>query len=118
MTRSRQQAGFTLAEVIVAMAILAIGVAAIVTATRWAAQATDHTTQLTIASQLAQAKIEEFHAPAASVAAGSDSTGRFTRAWSVSSQGNRRNVSVTVRWNGLTDGQHQVGVDSIVYVTP
>jgi|Deesub1362A_J573_1020465.scaffolds.fasta_scaffold00148_17 type IV pilus assembly protein PilV len=107
----KNERGFTLGEVLVAMIILAVALLALAKMQIRSLEAGDFSSRMSIALALAQDKIEEFQDTSlADIVDGSDtvtvqgSTGgvtRFTREWTVDSSTwgtNTRQVTVTVRW--------------------
>jgi Tfp pilus assembly protein PilV len=98
------RSGFTLVEAMVATLVVAVGVLCVVSMTRWSFQATHHTTRATLATHLAQSKIEEFRNRGGyeQMTSGQDARGEFTRAWTVSEAGSDiRRLDVVVSWDGL-----------------
>jgi prepilin-type N-terminal cleavage/methylation domain-containing protein len=113
--RSKGQSGFTLLEVMIAMAILATGLLAIATAQIWAINRTGRSRHQTEALHLAQQQLEIFHAtPIASLpASGNDPTNpvdpdpndgdrtTFTRSWLIQADtplAGITTLTVTVSW--------------------
>ena len=121
----RAQAGFTIVEVLVALAIFAIGLAGIGSLLGTTVRANGLAAQLTAATQLTQDKLEELrNTPYTAVASGADSTGLtetgeaggiYTRTWTVTTgtpAATAKTVVVTVGWTGRTS--HQVQLQTVV----
>jgi type IV pilus modification protein PilV len=113
--RSKKESGFTLLEVMIALAILAVGLLAIATAQLYAMHRTGRSRHQTQALHLAQQQMEVFHStPVASLpASGNDPTNpidpdvndgdvtTFTRSWVVQPNtplAGITTITVTVSW--------------------
>ncbi len=97
--------GFTLVEVLIVMFVLAVvlmGLAGYVCAVM---KATSQSKQTSVASSLAQGKLESLrNVPFASLASGSDSVDAqgltYSRQWTVTQTGNLKNISIVVSYSG------------------
>ena len=121
-SRGRTDDGFTLIEIMIAMAILAVGLLGIAAAQLAALHLSSKSRNLTIAMHLAQEKIEEFHAlPAASLPAtgndpdnpidlnpSDDDETTYNRRWTISPNSpvaNMTTMLVQVDWLESKTGQ-------------
>jgi type IV pilus modification protein PilV len=104
---SRLQGGFTLIEILVAMAILGIAILAIAAGATSVIRANQTSYFNTIATNLAQDKLEELKANPATMASGGPVTEppidgvTFTRNWTVTADtpvGGLSQIDVTVTW--------------------
>lgn len=112
---SRRTAAFTLTEVVIAMAILAVGVMSVINLRRWVVRGTEFNIQHTTATFFAQDKIEELvAAPYDTVASGSDATQGMSRAWTVATVGNYKTVNITVSWNSFDGGARSTQLKTIL----
>lgn len=108
--RTSDTNGFTLVEIVIALAILALGVTSAVGLMRWVVKGTDFNMKYATATFLAQDKIEEMVAATyTNVMSGSDSTQNMDRVWTVATVGNYKTLNVTVSWTGL-DGMARTAV--------
>ena len=99
----KNEKGFSLMEVMIALLILAVGLLAVAGLMTMTIKTNAYGNHLTEASTFAQAKMEEFRSAHSAVGNGSDTvdsgTGvRFTRRWSVTANGEMKNITVTVEW--------------------
>ena len=107
--------GYSLVEVLVAMAVFAIaalGLAAGVTTVIRAGSVSTHVTQATI---LAQEKMEEFRAAFEPLRDGEDAPQGYTRSWQVTPDSPEQGVTrieVTVAW--FTEGPRSVDLVTVV----
>lgn len=116
-TKSRhQQQGFTLIEIMIAIFLVGIGIIGLAMLTTTTSQDNDFSKTITSATTLARDKIEELKGTDfASLAAGSDTSGIYTRNWTVTQSAAPSNykviaVSVTWKWQGQT---HEVALNTI-----
>jgi len=102
---SRRTRGFTLVEVLVAAAILVVGLLGILTAFPAAYQDIMYGGRVTQAVALAQQKLEEVKAGGFPPTGGTQTSGTYTITWAVTSvgfgtvTGDLRKVTVTVTWS-------------------
>ena len=99
--KKRGEGGFTLIEVLIAMAILTIGLLAVATMQVSAIHGNKMGNEISRATFLAQDKLEELKTSTniTSEPGGSDQTGIFNRSWQIGPSGtNSRSVTVTVSW--------------------
>ena len=107
--------GFTLAELLVSMAILGIAMASVSSLFRFLIRSTDLNLRATEATFLAQDKLESLKmAGFAGASSGSDATGVLSRAWTVTSAGGYKSISVTASWNGSDGVPHSYTASSIL----
>jgi prepilin-type N-terminal cleavage/methylation domain-containing protein len=98
----QKRSGFTLAEIMISMAILVIGVLSVISLTRFIIQGTYFNRASTGATFLAQDKLEDIRNLSwTNTVAGTDSTQNMTRSWSFVSQSGYKEVTVTVTWTGM-----------------
>ncbi len=118
MTRpSRQQRGFTLIEVLVAMTLMAVGLLGVLSLARGAASASGYSRRATEAAILAEDKLEELRTVPVGVAADDtdqvDSAGvedvdaLFERTWTLDWLGDIGTITVGVTWTEA-DGEHTI----------
>jgi prepilin-type N-terminal cleavage/methylation domain-containing protein len=106
--------GFTLTEVMVAMTILVMGVAGMVSVLRLVVRGTDTNRMATLATFLAQDKQEALMiAGYDAMAAGSDSTNNVTRTWTVTLGAGYKSIAVTTSWTGIDKMSHSYTCTSI-----
>ena len=113
----RDQGGFTIIELMIALTILLIGITGILSMQLTALKATSYSRHATEASVLAEDLMEELRTlPISTVVGGSetvdaqgnyDPQGVFTRAWTISS-GSLATISVTVSWNEHGNEPHAI----------
>ena len=118
VTRDRQR-GFTVVEVLIALAISTIGLAAMLSIHSTGSNATLYNRHATEATVLAEQAIEELlTVPTSALANGGDvvnaqgvedADGAFARAWTVTWVGNLAALSVSVTWLE-DDGDHTISV--------
>jgi Tfp pilus assembly protein PilV len=112
--RTGSTSGYTLVEIMVAVVILMLGVASTIGLSKWMISATYQSKMASAATAQAQDKIEDLAKNRLSqLAGGSDTTGAFTRVWTVKGSGNLREVSATVRWRGIGGTSHQVTLNDM-----
>jgi len=120
MARDRdRERGFTVAEVLIALAISAIGLAAMLAIHSTGSNATQYNRHATEATMLAEQALEELlTVPAATVADGGDvvdvqghddSDGAYARQWTVAWTGDLALINVEVTWLD-DDGSHSIAV--------
>lgn len=98
----RLRTGFTLTEVMIAMAILVLGVMSVIALTRFTIQGTYFNRASTGATFAALDKIEDIRNLSwTNMTAGSDSTQNMTRSWSFTSQSGYKEIVVNVVWTGM-----------------
>lgn len=106
--------GFTLVEIVFAMAVLALGVLSAVGLMRWVVQGTDFNTSHSTATFLAQEKLEDLmYLGYAGAQGGSDTTQNMTRTWSVAGS-NPKTLTVSVAWKSLGGASQGVSMQSMV----
>ena len=106
--RAGQQGGFTIVEVLIALVVLLVGLAGILSMQMTAISATGFERHATEASTLAQDKMEALRTlSSTALASGSDQVdprgvpdpaGLFTRDWTVASGSNEFTITVKVTW--------------------
>ena len=107
-TLSKKNRGFSLIEVLIAMAIFSIGILAVGSMQLWNSKnnSTGHFT--TEATMLARQKIEELKAvpDVGDLASGEDTLGIYTRSWVPGPcSGDACQIKVTVSWNGRSQAR-------------
>jgi prepilin-type N-terminal cleavage/methylation domain-containing protein len=120
--RRRASGGFTILEVLVSMAVLAIGLIGVVAMQRTSMRASGYSRHATEAAVLGEDKLEQLRTvDIAFVGAGSEtvdalgqvsSTGLFTRSWTIEWESDLATLEVTVAW-GEDDGAHQVSFRTV-----
>ncbi|MCE9574274.1 MAG: prepilin-type N-terminal cleavage/methylation domain-containing protein [Deltaproteobacteria bacterium] len=110
--RARREAGFTLIEILVAMLVLTVGLAGILSIAQTSSRAVGFARHATEASVVGEDKVEALRRiPSASLTSGSDlvdaravvrADGLFTRRWDVQWTGTLATVQVVVTW--IEDG--------------
>jgi len=103
-TLSKKSRGFTLIEVLIAMAIFSIGILAIGSMQMWNTKNNTTANITTQATMLARQKIEELKTvpDVTTLTSDNETVGIYTRRWNVTNPlgGNTsRQVTVTVSWN-------------------
>ena len=116
----KQKEGFTLIEVMIALVLFAIGLLAFAGLEIIALRNVTFSKDYGKANTFAQQKVEELKGTAwASVSAGSDTLEqRFTRSWTVATQGEIKNLKVTVSWVDSHLGTKQVSFYTDLYSNP
>jgi len=106
----RSAAGFTLAEIMVALLVVVLGILAFSQFLGTISRAAGFSRQMTEATALAQEKTEELlREQYATLAGGSDTVGDYRRQWSISNQAVRTSILVTVDWDDI-DGRSRQSV--------
>ncbi len=94
--------GFTLIEVMVALAVFAVVLASIFSLAGWTSQAIHAATASTEAANLLQGKTEELRSePFNQIHSGADTPGRFRRTWTVTDAHGGKQIDVRVDWADL-----------------
>lgn len=117
----RGERGFTVVEVLIALAISTLGLAAMLAIHSTGSNATLYTRHATEATVLAEQALEELlTVPTGSLTSGGDvvdaqgnedSEGAFARSWTVNWVGNLASVEVSVTWLE-DDGDHTMTVNT------
>jgi prepilin-type N-terminal cleavage/methylation domain-containing protein len=110
--------GFSLIEMMIAVTILVIGLAGILTIQLTAMKSTSYSRHATEASVLAEDKMEQLRTmPAVSITSDTDkvdaqgnlnAAGPFSRAWTISWSGSVATIVVTVTWKEWGKDDHTV----------
>lgn len=115
----RDHGGFTVIEILVALAIFTVAILGVAVSATTVIQANQRSFHNTLATNLAQDKIEELRANPSAVGNGSDSETlngvSFSRTWTVSANtpvSGKSTVTVTVTWTGY--GTHAVTVSTVI----
>ena len=122
MTRERNASrGFTVVEVLVALLISAVGLAAMLSIHSSGSNATQYNRHATEATMLAEQALEELSTvPGSEVESGGDvvnaqglddSEGAYAREWTVTWSGNLAAIKVEVTWLD-DDGGHTIAVST------
>ena len=100
-TLSKKSRGFTLIEVLIALAIFSIGILAIGSMQMWNTKNNTTGNITTQATMLARQKIEELKTvqDVDDLAAGEETIGIYTRRWDPGPPSSARLITVTVSWN-------------------
>ena len=94
-----RRAGFTLIEVMITFLILSVAIASTMSLATWNMRAAGASGKHTEAVSVATEKLEEIRRDGfTGLSSGSDSVGEFSRAWTVTTDGNRRGIQLTVSW--------------------
>jgi prepilin-type N-terminal cleavage/methylation domain-containing protein len=110
--RPRTRSGFTLVEIMVAMAIMGIFMMSSVGFMRWVIRATDLSGRMTVANALTQSKLDALVA-AGSTTAGSGTWGSYNQTWTITSTGAVRYLSVTTSYLGVENATHAITLQEI-----
>ena len=115
-----KRGGFSLVEVMIALVLLAIGMLAFAGLEVVAIRNMTFSKDYGRANTYAQQKVEEMKGMAwNSLQAGSDTLeGRFTRTWTVTTQGDMRTAQVTVNWVDTNHGTKTVTFFTDFYQNP
>ncbi len=121
MGRLRQQSGFTLLEILVAMIVLSVGLLGIAGLTVSIIQGNAYSKNVSTATVIAEARLEDMrragYANTGSFSAGPDNVSMggvsFSRTTSVTSGpiSNTQTIAVTVSWGG---GAHSITLNTIL----
>lgn len=117
----REKKGFTLIEVMIALVLLAVGMLAFAGLEIIAIRNTTFSKDYGKANIYAQQKIEEIKAMNwLSVTNGTDTleSDRYTRTWTVTTQGDMKTVSVTVSWLDPSHGTKTLTFYTDLYSNP
>jgi prepilin-type N-terminal cleavage/methylation domain-containing protein len=114
--KRRDQTGFTLIEILIALFILSVVLLAISTMVFSVMRATSQSKEMATATTLVQDKLENLkNARVGSLAVGNDSINlgniTYLREWNIGTTGNVRTVNVTVNWNSR--GAHNVSMTTL-----
>lgn len=118
--RGLKQRGFTLIEVMIALVLFAVGLMAFAGLEVLALRNMSYSKDYGKANTYAQQKVEEMKGSAwDSVTSGSDTLeGKFTRAWTVTTTGDVKTVTVTVSWVDPSYGTKRVSLQTDLYSNP
>ncbi len=115
-TATRRQGGFNIVELMIALTVLLIGVAGILTLQIVSMRATSYSRHATEAAVLAEDKMEALRTiPIETLMDGSevvdaqgylDPGGLFTRSWTIAWAGNLGTLTVSVAWDEGGDEPH------------
>ncbi len=112
----RAMRGFSMIEVMIALAVLGIGMAGIIGLQRVAVSSSGFSRRVTEAAILAEDKLEQLRTLALDGLDGADEVdatgvanddGPFNRTWEYAIVGTQATITVTVTWNEA-DGDHRV----------
>jgi len=107
--------GFSLVEVMVALAILSISLAGLFGVSSWIAEASRHNTQHTEALNAASGRLEELRLlPYADLVSGQDMQSPYRRTWTVDNRGDAKVVTVTVTWSGPRQQARDIQLQTLV----
>jgi type IV pilus modification protein PilV len=113
----KKQDGFTLIEILIAIAILSFGILAIASMQSSSLRSTQHSYNVTEGTTLAQDRIEELMTlPYNAVVNGTAVNGNYTIGWTVATGvpvTNTKTVTVTVSWTAAGGAQK---VSSLQYI--
>ena len=114
--RRRNGSGFTIIELLIAMAILSVTLLAVGTMVYSVMNSTSLSKEMSAATTLTQDKMESLkNALVTSLTAGNDTVQlgniSYLRQWTVSPAANTRTITVTVNWN--VRGPHNVTTTTI-----
>jgi prepilin-type N-terminal cleavage/methylation domain-containing protein len=101
---SKKSGGFSLIEVMIALAIFSVGILAVGSMQIWSTKNNTTGNVTTQATMLARQKIEELKTvqnvgDLDSEDGGTDTVGIYSRLWNVAGVGSSRQITVTVTWN-------------------
>lgn len=108
--------GMTMIEVMVAMLVLTVALLMLLNMGMVALGGNDWANKATLASQMAQEKLEQLRASGVeSLVSGSDTGRGLSRTWHVSNVGNHlRRAEVTVQWRDLKGEDHSSSLASLI----
>jgi type IV pilus assembly protein PilV len=110
MRRSKDERGFTLLEVMIALVVLSIGLLGLASLQIMAIKGNSFGQQMTVASTLAQNQLEQLRRTSGALADGNDTVTdqngiTYTRTWTVTPntpQQGATTVLITISWTGPT----------------
>jgi len=117
----QERKGFSLIEVMIAVVLLAVGLLAFAGLEIIAVRNMTHSKDYGKANTYAQQKIEEIKAlDWTSVTDGTDTleSNRYTRTWTVTTEGDMKTVSVTVSWVDPSHGAKTLTFYTDLYSNP
>jgi type IV pilus modification protein PilV len=117
----QERKGFSLIEVMIAVVLLAVGLLAFAGLEIIAVRNMTHSKDYGKANTYAQQKIEEIKAlDWTSVTDGTDTleSSRYTRTWTVTTEGDMKTVSVTVSWVDPSQGAKTLTFYTDLYSNP
>lgn len=116
MKRNRgSAAGFTLIEVMMASAVVAVAMMSVMGLVAWLSRASSWSTHMLQAGTAAVSVIEDLNeADYSTVGSGSDVVDGFTRVWTSTVSNRVKFVDVTVTWDGLEGGDKRMDFRSIL----
>ena len=117
----RDANGFTLIEVMIALVLIAVGMLAFAGLEIIAIRNMTYSKDYGKANTYAQQKIEQIKATAwSSVTDGTDTleSNRYTRTWTVTTQGYMKTISVTVSWLDPSHGTKTLTFHTDLYSNP
>jgi len=108
--------GFTLVEVVIACTVFAIGLMGVFGLAGWIRMANDYSSKMTIATTLAQAKLEEImNSSFTLIAAGSESSESFDTSWDVETlNADLKSLVVQTSWQDIKGLSHHVELRCLV----
>ena len=108
------QSGFTLAEVMIALALLVLGVMSAVMFIGSVERSAAFTEHVTAGMELGQAKIEDLLLSKWSdMTDGSDATSIYSRTWTLSGEPDTKTIEVAVAWNDFGGYSRTVTVQAV-----
>jgi len=111
----RSRSGFTFAEVLVALLVLAMVVFSVTGFLSWLVRSGAFARNVTAGTALAQEKLEALLASDyADVADGSDTVAGYERRWTVTLDGQLKVIRVAVRWDNALGTFREIHVKSAV----
>jgi len=116
MPESKKQSGFTLLEVLLAMLILAVALLALAKMSTSVIRGNAFSSKYTQSTTLAEQQLEILeNTPFANLASGNDTSGIFTRTWTVAGAGTTRTVTMTVSWpdSNAPGGTRQTSITTV-----
>jgi len=103
--------GFTIVEVVIALAIFSIGVMGVYGLAAWLIQANDFSNRMTAATSIAQGRLEDIQNQSFPLmASGSETTAdNYTVTWTVTSiNATLKSILVVVTWTDIKGKTHKV----------
>ena len=116
-----KQAGFTLLEVMISLAILSVGLLGMASLTASIIRTTSFSNDFTTATALAQDKLEELvNTSFGSLTSNNDTVnadgsagGTYTRTWTIAASGNNKSIIVTVAWTSDYGTPKSISISTI-----
>jgi Tfp pilus assembly protein PilV len=107
--------GFTLTEVMVAMSLTMLSMTGSIGLLSWIMQGSAHSGHMTEAVTLGQGGIDDLLEHRYSqISSGNNTTGIYTRTWTVTESGNVKSIDMQVAWKSSRGKARTVSLDTMV----